>query len=188
MTALTLLLGVALSGPRHRCTLAAELGFEPVAAGERAWVALLRPVGWDTQGACPREPQTVRFTSMPGVDPTAVPPGRLPVFHYQHSEERGVHGQMVLDLWSMVGTTAAGGATEGCEIDVDVLVVKKSDPPRLVVRPTRPLEALGCPVPGRPLQVTVDPGVEAGLVRGDSIRIRRKNESLRWSRVPTSSP
>lgn len=188
MTGLALLMGVALAGGRHRCTLAAELGFDPVPAGERAWVALLRPVGWDTQEACPREPRTVRFTAMPGVDPTTLAADRLPVFHYQHSEEPGPRGPLVLDLWAMVGTTAAGGATAGCEIDVQVLMIKAEEPPRLLVRPTAPVEALGCPVPGRPFEVTVDPGAESGLSRGDPLRIRRKPESMRWTRVTPAAP
>lgn len=188
MTGLALLIGVALAGGRHRCTLAAELGFEPVPAGERAWVALLRPVGWDTQDVCPREPLTVRFTTMPGVDPTALPADRLPVFHYQHSEEPGPRGPMVLDLWAMVGSTAVGGTPSGCEIDAQVMMVKANTPPRLLVRPTEPLEALGCPIPGRPFEITVDPGMETGLTRGDTLRIRRKPESMRWAVLPPSTP
>lgn len=188
MNGLALLMGVALAGGRTRCTLAAELGFAPVRAGETAWVSLLHPVGWDTQNACPREPRTVKFTAMPGLDPGTLPPDRLPVFHYQHSEERTATGTIVLDLWAMVGTTARGGATDGCEIDVEILKVKGGDPPRLLVRPTAPLEALGCPVPGRPMEVVMDPGDDAGRARGDTLRIRRKSGSLRWTPVTTSAP
>ena len=182
MTGLALLLGIAMAGGRHRCTLAAELGFAPVHAGGRSWVALVRPVGWDTQGDCPREPQTVRFTVMPGLDPTDLPEGRLPVFHYQHSEEATPGGTMVLDLWALVGTTRPGGATDGCETTVEVMKVTDGSPPTLLVRPTLPLQALGCPAPGRPLEVVVpntDPS--APPVRGDTLRIRRSPDSLQWS-------
>lgn len=188
MTGLALLLGAAFAGARHRCTLAAELGFPPVPAGDRAWVTLLRPVGWDTQEACPRVPQTVRFTAMPGMDPADLDPDRLPVFHYQHSEEPGPRGTIALDLWALVGSTPAGGGAGGCDIEVQVLMVKADAPPRLVVRPTQPVTALGCPIPGRPLEITVDPGAEAGLSRGDTLRVRRKPESMRWARVPPAAP
>jgi len=180
---LALLMGVALAGGRHRCTLAAELGFAPVRAGENAWVSLVRPVGWDTQGECPHAPRTIRFTAMPGVDPSQIPAGHLPVFHYQHSEEMTARGPMVLDLWALVGTTRAGGATDGCTTTVEVLKVKGGSPPTVLVRPVVPLQALGCPVPGRPLEVVLETPPAAVPSRGDTLRVRRTSDSLRWTRV-----
>lgn len=187
MTGLALLMGVALAGGRHRCTLAAELGFTPVRAGENAWVALVRPVGWDTQGECPHEPRTIRFTTMPGTDPSGIPDGHLPVFHYQHSEEMTPQGPMVLDLWALVGTTRAGGATDGCETTVEVLKVKGGSPPTVLVRPIVPLEALGCPVPGRPLEVVLETQAGVELDRGDSLRVRRQTASLQWAVQPSDT-
>jgi len=186
LTGLSLLIGVALAGGRHRCTLAAELGFTPVRAGENAWVALVQPVGWDTQGECPREPRTVRFTAMPDMDPAGIQAGHLPVFHYQHSEEMTPRGPMVLDLWALVGTTRAGGATDGCETTVEILKVKGDSPPTVLVRPVLPIEALGCPVPGRPLEVVLETQAGVALKRGDRVRVRRRTGSLRWTVQPSS--
>jgi predicted aconitase with swiveling domain len=64
---------------------------------------------------------------------------------------------------------------------VEVLKVKGATPPTLLVRPTEPLTALGCPVPGRPLEVVLDEGEAEGAARGDALRIRRQADSLRWT-------
>ena len=102
-----------LAYARQQCTLAAEFGFKPVQASPTTWISHIRPVGWDTQGPCPRTDATVPFTTFEGASPD-VAETALPVFLYRRTQEITQGQTSTIETWTLIGSTPRNAQPSAC--------------------------------------------------------------------------